>query len=161
MSIKLYRSEHQHLVDRFMLMAGQAVPITPQNPEPGVRKLRAKLILEEALECIRGLGVDVHVSFDTTAVSVTNQESTLVFHEKEKYDIVEVVDGCCDIKVVTTGTLSAFGINDLKPQELTDMNNLAKFGPGGYRRDDGKWIKPPGHKAPDFLGEIIKQGWKF
>lgn len=38
--------------------------------------------------------------------------------------------------------------DDVIPQQLVDENNLAKFGPGGYRRDDGKWIKPPGHKPP-------------
>jgi predicted HAD superfamily Cof-like phosphohydrolase len=64
----------------------------------------------------------------------------------------EVIDGCCDLKVVTTGTLSAFGLPDELFQEEVDTNNLAKFGPGGRRREDGKWVKPPNHKPPDIAG---------
>jgi predicted HAD superfamily Cof-like phosphohydrolase len=63
-------------------------------------------------------------------------------------DLLQVIDGCCDIKVVTTGTLSAFGVHDSPFQQEVDRTNLAKFGPGGHRRDDGKWIKPPDWQPP-------------
>jgi hypothetical protein len=33
---------------------------------------------------------------------------------------------------------------------------MAKFGPGGYKRSDGKWCKPPNWKKPD-LKAIIEQ----
>jgi len=30
-----------------------------------------------------------------------------------------------------------------------DENNLTKFGPGSYKREDGKWMKPPDFVGPD------------
>jgi predicted HAD superfamily Cof-like phosphohydrolase len=41
-------------------------------------------------------------------------------------------------------------------EQAVDQNNLAKFGPGGHRREDGKWVKPPDHKPPDIAGLLDK-----
>ena len=70
--------------------------------------------------------------------------------------MVETIDGCCDLAVVTTGTLSACGVPDLPFQQAVDQNNLEKFGPGNTIRDDGKLIKPPGHKPPDIAGILSR-----
>jgi predicted HAD superfamily Cof-like phosphohydrolase len=67
---------------------------------------------------------------------------------------VEVVDGCADISVVTIGTLIAFGVDDETVLEEVDASNLRKFEPGSYRREDGKWIKPPSWTPPDIEGAI-------
>lgn len=121
------------------------------------RILRAKLILEEAFETVYALGVSVGYPSSSLA---KNEETgdmplyldALVYRADLEYNPVEVIDGCCDIKVVTTGTLVAMGVPDEPFQHAVDANNLAKFGPGGYRREDGKWVKPPGHKPPDIEG---------
>jgi predicted HAD superfamily Cof-like phosphohydrolase len=151
----LDKSYHQLQVEAFMLRQNnplQTVPVVPTKPSPQARILRAKLIIEEALETIEGLGVDLFlVSYDQPlrqdgAVSLTRAK--LDFEANERFDLIEAVDGCCDLRVVTTGTLSAMGIPDAAVQCEVDNNNLQKFGPGHKIREDGKLIKPMGHKPP-------------
>jgi predicted HAD superfamily Cof-like phosphohydrolase len=143
------RTAHQQRIEEFMRKAGQEIPARPIMPSLEVRRLRANLILEEALETIKGLGF---------AVEATMPDGELECVEAFTPDIVEVVDGCGDLSVVTIGTLSAFGVKDEPILEAIDASNLQKFGPGSYRREsDGKWMKPPDHKAPDIMGLLIKQ----
>lgn len=143
------RSPHQLRVEKMMRMIsdltgrrqpGQWIPSDPVGdlPEEG-RKLRAKLILEEALETIHALGFRVVGDGELRSHGLG-------------FNLIGTIDGCFDLRVVTTGTLSAFGIPDESGQRLVDENNLAKFGPGCTVRSDGKLIKPPDHKAPDLEG---------
>lgn len=126
-------SSHQFAVEKFMTLGGQEIPAKPTIPSLQVRKLRAKLILEEALETIKALGL--YVTFDSDAVEpctpgpATEDQGfqTNFFELKSGPNLVEIIDGCCDLRVVTTGTLSACGIKDIRPQELVDQNNLEKF----------------------------------
>lgn len=144
------KTEHQQRVEMLMHNAGQAVLEKPGIPSVEVRQLRANLILEEALETIEALGFKVQMKpFDLELEIVKGPDEP---------NLVEVVDGCADIIVVTTGTLSAFGVADEAVLRAVDENNLQKFGPGSYRREDGKWMKPPGHKPPDIKGLLVLQG---
>ena len=152
------KSSHQQSVERFHELAGDPAPAVPTEPSREVRILRAKLILEEALETIRdGLGVFVFVGDEVSMHSVTDGE--LSFHCSGRFNITETIDGCCDLRYVTTGTLSACGVPDQPFQDAVDQNNLDKFGPGHSLREDGKLIKPPGHQPPDIAGilEAIQQ----
>lgn len=144
-------------IKQFMLLAGQDVPSKPCVPSDEVRLLRARLILEEALETIeRGLGVAVY--YDDLEGMIGGFDG-FKFKIERPADIVELVDGCCDVEVVTKGTLIAFGVDDEQPQQMVNENNLAKFGPGGYKHPDtGKWIKPPGHQPPDLAAALRLQG---
>lgn len=171
------RSTHQLLVDNFMLRGGQDVPLEPTMPSDETLCLRAKLILEEALETVQALGVTVQLrSFSTKPYSLAstqaqkNDPNTLVptidsdtelhFYRDAniKPNITEIVDGCCDIKVVTTGTLSALGVPDTLVQHIVDHNNLSKFAPGWYKRDDGKIMKPPSFKpCTEDLRFVLRQ----
>lgn len=145
------KSEHQARIEAFMKLAGQAVPTIPVMPSLEVRRLRANIILEEALETIQGLGF---------ALRMKPFDNEFELMEDGAPDIVEVVDGCADISVVTIGTLSAFGVADQPILEAVDAANLTKFGPGSYRRaSDGKWMKPPDFKAPDIMDVLIRQGF--
>jgi len=47
--------------------------------------------------------------------------------ELEDPVLKDIINGCCDVLVVTTGTLSACGVNDIRPVEIVDENNLDKF----------------------------------
>ena len=134
-----------------MKHAGQAVPKEPTLPDEETRIARAKLIMEEALETVAALG------FSVTADYVDKESSHIKFFNQNNPNLTEIVDGCLDLRVVATGTLSACGVADLIPQSMVDENNLQKFGPGGHRDANGKWIKPPGHKPPDLSGEIERQ----
>ena len=144
------RSNHQKRVDSFMTLAQQDVPHKPTIPSCDIRKLRCKLILEEVLETINALGFDVCIDQEYTLMPSDFDTGFIDFiQNKEGPNIIEIADGCADIKVVTTGTLSACGIDDEELQVVVDENNLAKFGPGSYRREDGKWVKPSNHQPPD------------
>lgn len=144
-------SDHYERVKELMEKAGQIVRSVPTIPEPHERVLRAKLILEEAIETCEALGLRVYAGPEPLEME------NLRFDDVVIPNLVEIVDGCADIIVVTTGTLVSCGVADSELLRLVDTNNLAKFGPGGYRREDGKWVKPPGHQPPDIQGLLEKQ----
>lgn len=140
------KSNHQIQVEEFMLKAGQEVPQLPTEPLDKDKILRAKLILEEALETAEALGVSIYTSImDGDELTMDG----LSWSVTKDFNITKVIDGCADIAVVTTGTLSACGIEDIPVQNAVNEANLRKFGPGGHRRDDGKWIKPPDFVGPE------------
>lgn len=167
------RSQHQKLVDELMEKAGQELPIEPTIPGPEVRLLRSKLNGEEYLESNEGLGVQLMLvvsmadieefrqytehgaAKDLALVPITKEN--LEYHLKGEPNLREIVDGGGDMLVTVTGMLSACGINDHSVLMSIDENNLKKFGPGGYRRVDGKWMKPSDHVPPDIEGIIEKQ----
>lgn len=161
MSLAHDTSDHYKRVLSFMRLAGQTVRDTPTLPTMEERKLRARLILEEALETIGALGLAPCIQVDDGR-SVYLDEKEITFDQDDGgLDLAEIADGCADIMVVTTGTLIACGIHDLSLQKCVDENNLEKFGPGGYRREDGKWVKPLTHKPPDIarvLREQVERG---
>lgn len=130
-----------------MRLAGQEVREYPGLPGREILKRCANLILEEAIETVRGMGFYVDGDFNDYWLRDHPEGSSLT----------EAVDGCADLRVVATCALSAMGVDDESIQKLVDDNNLQKFGPGGHRREDGKWVKPPGHKPPDIAGELDRQ----
>lgn len=141
------KSEHQIRVENFMKRALQDLPPKPFMPNVDIRMLRARLIMEEALETIQALGVEVIV--DTPYANVVVEFQKLRFGLGLIPNMVEIVDGCCDLRVVTTGTLSALGVEDESVQRIVDQSNLKKFAPGGHMNlATGKWIKPPGFVGP-------------
>ncbi len=145
------RSPYQARVDEFMRKAGQCVPATPFVPDAEVRRLRASLILEEAFETVRALGFE-----PSTTLDELTGKSSVVLTDVYTTDLIEVVDGCCDIVVVTLGTLSAFGVSDFGPMKEVLDSNDSKF-VDGYLRDDGKWMKGPSYKPADLARVIDAQ----
>jgi len=139
------QSTHQQMVEEFMRGANQAVPDKPCIPPNTVRELRARLVLEEALELIHALGFEL---FDEDAVGLCYKDGEII--------LKDIIDGCIDQRVIATGTLSACGIKDNNPQLLVDKNNLDKI-KNGTLREDGKLIKPIGHRPPDWEKEIERQ----
>lgn len=143
------RSEHQKRVDQFMLCAKQELP--------------ANLILEEAFETVRALGfvpyfIDGEGLWDYSDHEIQMDKVCLAPFETP--DLIGIADGCADLSVVNTGALSACGIDDSPLLEAVDQNNMEKFGHGHSIREDGKLVKPPGHKPPDIAGVLRAQGWE-
>ena len=153
-------SMHYKRVREFMIKAQQKVRDTPEILTEEERLLRAKLIFEECMETINlGLGVDIGTMYNDpdegpTYVEYSPHNQFIEFSIERPMDLIETIDGCADIKVVTTGTLVAMGVPDAPIQLEVDNNNLAKFGPGGYRDESGKWIKPPNHQPPNLQGVL-------
>src|SRR5581483_10389250 len=97
------------------------------SPDGYPALLRAMLMLEETTEFIEALAEG------NTALAL---------------------DGLCDIVYVAYGAAVAMGV-DLQPFfEAVHGSNMAKFGPGGFRREDGRWQKPADWKAPDLEGMV-------
>lgn len=146
------KTDHQRRIELFMHKAGQVVEQKPIMADAKIRLLRAKLILEEALETVHALG------FIACCGGTWMLKNQVELVPCAVPDMVEIVDGCCDLSVVTIGTLSAFGVKDEPVLRLVDENNLEKI-TKGKKRADGKWLKPKGHKPPDIMKELVRQGY--
>lgn len=70
--------------------------------------------------------------------------------------ITDVADGIADLLYVVYGTAVQCGI-DIEPifQEV-HRSNMTKV--GGYKREDGKWIKPSTYDPPNIKQVLKKQG---
>jgi predicted HAD superfamily Cof-like phosphohydrolase len=153
------QTNHQHRIESFMDKAGQEVPDTPTMPDLETRKLRARLIMEEALETIsKGLGL--HVNFGSGPHARRAVFWDMFFTEHGPGDLVELADGCADVSVVTIGTLSACGIKDEALLEEVDSSNIKKFDEGWYKDEHGKVQKPPGWQPPNIEAVLQNQGLK-
>lgn len=102
----------------------------PVAETPGIRRpeLRAELISEEAEETIAAI---------------------------RRGDLVEAIDGMCDLLCVIYGTAAEFGVNLAPFWDEVHRTNMAKQ--GGPVRSDGKRLKPDGWRPPEIariLAEI-------
>ena len=149
------KSKWQQSIEEFMRKAGQNVPDEPTQPTEEERILRAKLIMEEALETIRDLGVDTYFKFRKLDPNLMRFEIS-----DQEFNMEGVADGCADILVVTIGTLSCCGVMDTPIMHEVNQANLRKFDLGGYRREDGKWMKPPDWQPPDIQGKLKAMGFQ-
>jgi predicted HAD superfamily Cof-like phosphohydrolase len=70
-------------------------------------------------------------------------------------DIIKIADGIADILYVVYGTAISCGL-DMEPlfQEV-HRSNMTKI--GGYKRKDGKWIKPDTYEKADLWPIIMAQ----
>lgn len=137
-----------------MELAGQELPTNPQIPDKHTLELRARLIAEEFSELLMGFGF----GFSLNIWNSENPDNNFYesYSSVTKPNLVSIADGIADLTVVSTGTGLACGIPVEEIQEAVDENNLKKFGPGGYRDSNGKWIKPIGFKGPDIQGIISR-----
>ena len=144
------KTGHQQRIEQFMRGCKQEVPMVPTIPSQKIRLLRARLILEEALETVEALGFAP--TWDEGLDSFD-----IVPHGKP--DLVGIADGCADLSVVTYGTLSACGVADESVLAAVDENNLEKLEKGTVD-EHGKLQKPPGHQPPDLEKILRAQGWE-
>lgn len=72
-------------------------------------------------------------------------------------DLAAIADGIADLIWVALVMAYQYGI-DL-PAVWCEVRraNMAKFGPGSHRREDGKLLKPPGWQPPDIIGVLSAQ----
>lgn len=117
------------VADFHRVVVGMDTPDTVAIRRP---ELRASLIEEEARETVEAI---------------------------RRGDLVEAIDGMCDILCVVYGTADEFGV-DLAPfWDEVHRTNMAKA--GGPVREDGKRLKPEGWTPPDIAGllaNVMKVG---
>jgi predicted HAD superfamily Cof-like phosphohydrolase len=126
---------------------------------------QGKLILEEVLELFEACGLVVVPSGTPDAAISSNAVRRGSVELKldpgaEPLDLPHIAKEIADVSVVNTGMFVEFGMSDLALLEEVDMNNLAKFGPGGFLGPDRKWQKPPKHPKPDLASVLKLQGWE-
>lgn len=127
--------------------------LTPGMPSAENRLLRARLILEEALEVIDALGVEISLDDHQINGDVISSINDLKFEAHNDFSLTEAVDGMCDLKYVTDGTADALGV-DLEPFfEEVHHTNMQKL--NGPKDSNGKQLKPPGWKPPR-IAEMLK-----
>ena len=132
-----------------MRASNQWVPDAPYLvPPEEVRYLRARLILEEAIETIEGLGFRI--------------ETPKIVPGDTPPDLEKIIDGCVDTHYVCVGTILSVGANDLVHTREVCRANDAKF-PGGvgvpHPHIKGKFGKPIGWEPPNhrkIIYEVLK-----
>ena len=121
----------QAMVEEFHRKFGIAVAAGPTLPEEGTRQLRVRLIQEE---------------FDELKEAMTAQ------------DLAGVAKELADLLYVVYGTAVSYGV-DLDPVFREDhRSNLSKV--GGYKRADGKWVKPPSYSPAQVEALLAAQSAK-
>lgn len=130
----------------------QKVPGTMYvHPPEDVRKLAAKLILEEAVELVNALGffvIEDKENEDSGALKIVKADGGV--YKNSNRDLFDVIDGACDTAYVATWILCSYGVPDVPHLKEVCRANDDKF-PNGKPtvREDGKFLKPPGWKGPD------------
>ena len=92
-------------------------------------------------------------------ISLIEEEAREFAEAVRARDLPEIVDALCDLLYVTYGSGVALGI-DLEPF-FAEVHRANMTKAGGYRRADGKWMKPAGWLPPDIDGLLERlHGWK-
>lgn len=128
-------------------------PTSPAEPKLRNPQLRASLILEEAIETVVAL-VGSHKALNMLQHASDRLDEKEFEKGSTEPDLIEAIDGCIDLLVVTYGTCEDIGI-DAEPffDEVQRSNMAKKDGP---MRADGKRLKPPGWTPPDIAGVLAK-----
>lgn len=177
-------TKEQQDVKDWMIKFRQEAPDKPTIPSIEIRKLRAKLILEEALETIRALGCNVGVD-DGKGIQTKEIQVVAEFHS-DFIDLVKIADGLADLHYVGyCGTAVACGI-DMEPifaeihrsnmsklwteQDVSDLTleervkcsvkKISKYDFTKYlvKNQDGKVIKSPSYSPANIKPLLLKQG---
>jgi predicted HAD superfamily Cof-like phosphohydrolase len=144
-------NKQQKMVEEFMRLGHQLSYGKVPKPDIGGTfpfELRVKLLLEEVIEFAQACGFDTFVD----ANHDTQELESSIVPNLDKPDMINMIDGLCDILYVAYGAACAMGI-DLEPffKEVHE-SNMTKLDPnGGFakKREDGKGLKPEGFKPPD------------
>lgn len=148
--------KHIDNVKDFCHKAGQPVPTEKTYPTIKDRELRARLILEEALEMVEALGLEV---FEEKSGRKINSNE-LAFECIGPLNHVEVMDAAVDLLWVgVTGPAVLCGLSDKLEECIAevDESNLSKFIDGHRDEATGKWIKGPSYKPADIESIINRE----
>lgn len=121
----------------------------PTIPDADTAVLRLKLIQEEFEELEEALGFGYDPS--TASYPMICKENFVC----SRIDMTQIADALGDLLYVIYGAAVSFGI-DLEP--VTDeihRSNMTKV--GGYKREDGKWVKPDTYSPPDLVKVLEAQ----
>lgn len=115
----------QLMVERFHQLFDIVVQQKPGLIDERTRVLRERLIEEEFDELKQAMG-----------------------HE----DLPAIAKELADLLYVVYGTAVSYGIDMAPVFREVHRSNMSKV--GGYKREDGKWVKPPSY-SPAAIGPIL------
>lgn len=144
----------QSQVKEFMLAARQECPDSPRIPSLEDRKLRARLILEEALEFIEASGLSLRVNQECFSQEYPCPEGPLSMEDFEVVEsenppnIIEIADAVSDLNYVSYGAANTYGIDMEEIEDCVHKNNMSKF-EDDWIDDHGKLRKGPNYKPVD------------
>ena len=123
-------NDHQHItpqsmVERFHRLFDIVVQQRPGSIDARTRVLRERLIQEE---------------FDELK------------HAMAQEDLPAIAKELADLLYVVYGTAVSYGIEMAPVFREVHRSNMSKV--GGYKREDGKWVKPPSY-SPAVIGPIL------
>lgn len=110
----------------------QEVKDSPELPDPATRRLRARLVFEEALEFVKACGCTVTMASNGSSEGEQTPVIDNIAVELDPSgtpDLVEYVDGCIDQLVVTYGALNAAGILAQRAWDEVQRSNMSKAWP--------------------------------
>jgi len=110
----------------------QEVKDAPELPDTATRRLRARLVFEEALEFVRACGCTVIMGSNVPSQGEQTSVIDDIAVELDPHgtpDLVEYVDGCVDQLVVTYGALNAAGIQAEGAWDEVQRSNMSKAWP--------------------------------
>jgi len=114
-------TSQQFQVQQWTEKAGLPTPATPTVPDLAARRLRAKLIMEEAMETIHALGLEV------ISLRPFIDADHIDFESHKSPDLIEIADGIADSMVVLLGTAVACGIDMERIFDEVMRSNFSKF----------------------------------
>lgn len=142
-------------VQRQVLQFHQTFGLTVgKSPEIREGELRARLLLEEAVETA------VALVGSAKAHELIHREQTVLAdwirdHGSKEPNLIEAIDGLCDVDYIVKGSAIVLGI-DLEPfADEVHRSNLSKV--GGEVRADGKRLKGPNYSPPDIAGVLARE----
>lgn len=140
--------------EKMVLEFHEAFGLDIDSPDSSeLRRLRARLVVEEAYEMAEALIGTTGASglfFDTI--------SNVKEHHEPK-PLKHVAKESADLKYVSYGTDVALGIDADRAVELVHESNMSKLGEDGKPifREDGKVLKSNNYFEPDMTG-VIRDG---
>lgn len=134
-------------VREFMKAAEQPVYDEPRKPTKEEIVLRLKLIAEETVELLDACYMNdaPHLVMDVRDAV----EKLLETPPDDEWDAELVADALADIDYVVEGARQTFGFDGRRIANEVHRANMEKFGPGSYKREDGKQMKPPNWRRPE------------
>lgn len=143
---------YQAMVRQFHHAMGATIG---QSPSMRDRELRAKLIMEEAVETVAAMGFAVDAAIHKTKDGITGEQVAYFEKDYPDPDFPEAIDGLIDLLYVVFGAAVAWGV-DLDPF-FTEVHNANMAKLGGETRADGKVLKPEGWTPPDIKGILDRE----
>jgi len=156
----------QMMVIEFHKACDQPILDRPTVPDDDRVRLRAALVIEEALEFVEALfdmSCPAHYTgLDMSPVAASDDMRTIKRHLKTiiegapvKVNLPEAIDALADIDYVVAGSYLEFGVDSEPIAATVHAANMSKVsGPIG---PNGKRLKPEGFRPPDIAAELAFQ----